>query len=54
MHIDGIIGSDIAGRLDDEIVRTKLKDQIAAWATADNCPNGAGEKCLYQVSVFYI
>lgn len=29
-------------------VKSKLKNQISAWTTADNCKNG-GEKCLYKV-----
>lgn len=30
-------------------VKTKIKAQITAWTSADNCANG-GEKCLYTVS----
>lgn len=29
-------------------VKSKLKNQISAWTTADKCKNG-GEKCLYKV-----
>ena len=35
-------------------VQQKLVDQINAWHTNANCPGGAGEKCLYTVSVFLI
>lgn len=31
-------------------VKSKLKNQISAWTTADNCKNG-GEKCLYKVCI---
>lgn len=31
-----------------DTVKSKLKSQISAWTTADNCKNG-GEKCLYKV-----
>lgn len=30
-----------------DTVKSKLKSQISAWTTADNCKNG-GEKCLYK------
>lgn len=35
-------------------VQKKLVDQINAWHTADNCPNGAGEKCLYTVCLLQL
>merc|ERR1711860_439418 len=28
-------------------VKTKLKAQIDAWKDDSNCPNAAGEECLY-------
>ncbi|KAL4222699.1 hypothetical protein ACF0H5_018740 [Mactra antiquata] len=31
-------------------VMTGLANQINAWNTADNCPNGAGERCLYTLT----
>ena len=29
-------------------VENAILKQIDLWTTADNCPNGAGEKCLYK------
>lgn len=34
-----------------DMVKDKIKTQISTWKTADNCPNGAGEKCLYTVRI---
>jgi hypothetical protein len=31
-------------------VMAKILDQIDLWKTRDNCPNDAGEKCLYTLT----
>ncbi|KAL4222700.1 hypothetical protein ACF0H5_018741 [Mactra antiquata] len=31
-------------------VMIHLIQQVNTWNTADNCPNGAGEKCLYSMT----